>query len=261
MKHWIYPNWPAPPSIGACMTTRSGGYSAGPYGAAVGLGGLNLGEHTGDVHQVVAQNRQVIQQYVPQEPVWLEQVHSDHVLELPLAETPVTIQKPVADGVVTKHPEIVCAILTADCLPVLFCDHLGRVVGAAHAGWRGLCAGIIEKTALAHRRLADCSAPQQMAWLGPAIGPTQFEVGQEVRDAFFAAALPDEKQLTLDAFTSVSAEQYLCDLYQLAQIRLRRVHITQIYQSPLCTFSHPQHFYSYRRERITGRMATMIWLR
>lgn len=261
MKHWIYPNWPAPASIGACMTTRSGGCSVGAYGTCMGLGGLNLGGHTGDDDHAIADNRKIIQQYVPQEPIWLEQVHSDHVVELPLAGKNLTTQKPIADAVVTQHPEIVCAILTADCLPVLFCDHMGRAVGAAHAGWRGLCAGIIEKTAQAHRRLADCRAQEQMAWLGPAIGRTQFEIGQEVLDAFLAAALPDEKQITLSAFTRLSANQYLCDLYQLAQIRLHRVQVTKIYSSPLCTVSHPEHFYSYRRDRVTGRMASMIWLR
>lgn len=260
MKHWIYPNWPAPASIGACMTSRSGGCSVGPYGACTGLGGLNLGGRTGDDDHAVADNRKIIQQYIPEEPIWLEQVHSDQVLELPLAAQDLTTQNPIADAVVTQHPEKVCAILTADCLPVLFCDHMGRAVGAAHAGWRGLCAGVIEKTAQAHRRLAGCSGQQQMAWLGPAIGRTQFEVGQEVFDAFVAAALPDEQPMTLSAFTPLS-DKYFCDLYQLARIRLHRVQITQIYSSPLCTFSHPEHFYSYRRDQVTGRMASMIWLR
>lgn len=246
MTPLIYPNWPTPLSVRACMTTR--------------INQSNLLNHPDYDNHALDYKRKLIQAYVPYEPVWLNQIHSDQIVELKKAHT----QQHTADAAITKIPQLVCTISTSDCLPVLFCDRFGRAVGAAHAGWRGLCAGIVEKTAWAHRQLAECAPNEQMAWLGPAISQTHFEVGEEVRDAFIAAALPNEERVTLDAFiASSNHHKYLCDLYQLAKIRLQRAHLTEIYSTPLCTFSHADYLCSYRRDRVKGginNMTSMIWL-
>lgn len=267
-KQLLIPEWPAPSSVGAYVTTRYGGCSRAPYGivegrveAATSLAqGLNLGDHVGDDPQAVKCNRELLAQYLPSEPIWLNQIHSATVLELD-AQTKVD-ERIAADGVVTALPRTVCAVLTADCLPILFCDEAGTAVGAAHAGWRGLCAGIVENVALAHAKLAECHPLKQMAWFGPAIGAQQFEVGDDVREAFMNAALIHEKEMTAQAFNvGRCAGKWSCDLSLLATIRLARVGVKAIYLSQRCTVSDAQNFYSYRRDGVTGRMASLIWLK
>jgi copper oxidase (laccase) domain-containing protein len=181
---WIVPDWPAPVRVRALSTTRHGGVSAGPYGLADGTpGGLNLGTHVGDDPASVTMNRQRLAAHLPAMPRWLEQVHGCGVVTADGA----SVDVPQADASITTEAGHVCAIMTADCLPVLLCDAAGTVVGAAHAGWRGLCDGVIEAT-LARMAAHAGPDPQWMAWLGPAIGPTAFEVGAEVQQAFLDRA-------------------------------------------------------------------------
>lgn len=255
----VHPDWPAPTHIGALTTTRLGGYSVAPYGLDKNLpGGLNLGTHVGDDPDKVMRNRALLAQTLPNRPLWLNQVHGNDVVVLDAHSQ----LNQIADAAVTAQPHIVCAVLTADCLPVLFCDRAGRAVGAAHAGWRGLCGGVLEATALAHAGAAACAPCDQLAWLGPAIGWPKFEVGEDVFTAFMTAALASEHQATLNAFyPSANPNKKLCDLYALARIRLRRAGIKHIYGGEYCTFTQAQYFYSYRRDGVTGRMASLIWLK
>ena len=235
----IVPQWPAPQRVRALQTTRLGGVSRPPYDS------LNLGTHVGDDPLAVAANRNRLSALVPGEPVWLEQVHGTRVEQADVAGC-----APAADACVSRHPHGVCVVMTADCLPVLFCDKAGTVVAAAHAGWRGLADGVIEFTVQAMQ-----AAPADlMAWLGPAIGPQAFEVGPEVR-AIFVAHDP----AAAAAFVPQGAK-FLADLYLLARQRLAAVGVTGVYGGDLCTFSDPQRFFSYRRDGRTGRMASMIWL-
>lgn len=260
---WIVPDWPAHPRIKALATTRQGGVSDGPYGLAGGQpGGLNLGQHVGDAPEVVEQNRRILRAALPAEPVWMEQVHGTGVADLDqltAASAPV-----VADAAVASWPDRVCVVMTADCLPVLLSDARGVTVGAAHAGWRGLCGGVIERTVEAMMERLRASGqeadPTWLAWLGPAIGPSCFEVGAEVRQAFLDAAQPAELVTTAAAFVNGASEgKYLADLYALARLRLARVGCADVYGGGLCTMTDVERFYSYRRERTTGRMATLIW--
>ncbi len=238
----IQPDWPAPAGVRAISSTRVGGLSDGPYA------GLNLGSHVGDDRAVVAGNRQLLSAAaaMPQPPFWLEQVHGVQVFALPAASPePIT-----ADAAYSDRPGQVCAVMTADCLPVLFCDARGQQVAAAHAGWRGLAAGVLENT------LASFAAGAQiMAWLGPAIGPSAFEVGSEVVQQFTTS---DPRAAA--AFVQQSEHKWLADLYQLARLRLQRAGVQAIYGGDHCTFSEPELFYSYRRDGQTGRMASCIWL-
>lgn len=236
----LSPEWPAPAHVRALVTTRSGGVSGGAFAS------LNLGDHVGDDPLAVARNRAILREHLPAEPQWLKQVHTTHVA---LAETVCGV--PEADACVTTQANRVCAVLTADCLPVLLCDRDGTVVGAAHAGWRGLAAGVLEKTVAA----MEASPANLLAWLGPAIGPEAFEVGEEVRDIFVADD-PD----AADAFRPVAQGKYLADIYHLARLRLARCGMTQVYGGEFCTYRNEKRFFSYRREGITGRMASLIWL-
>ncbi|HDL6515055.1 TPA: purine nucleoside phosphorylase YfiH [Yersinia enterocolitica] len=242
MNKLILPDWPIPATVKACSTTRHGGISEFPYDS------LNLGTHVGDIAASVVANRQslVEQAGLPQMPVWLEQVHGTRVLHLDGK----TISDVQADAVYSHVAGQVCAVMTADCLPVLFCSSAGDEVAAAHAGWRGLCAGVLEQT-LAQFNAGSSSI---IAWLGPAIGPQQFEVGEEVKQAFIQI---DEQFAT--AFTP-SGSKYLADIYLLARLRLQAVGIHAIYGGDRCTVTEKQHFFSYRRDGITGRMASLIWL-
>ncbi|WP_370637447.1 peptidoglycan editing factor PgeF [Cupriavidus sp. AU9028] len=265
---WLRPDWPAPPRVRSLSTTRQGGVSAGPYGLAGGRGGgLNLGTHVGDDPAAVAANRELLARLLPAQPRWLEQVHGCEVVVAAAGDGE---GPPVADAAVSAEPGRVCAVMTADCLPVLLCDAAGTVVGAAHAGWRGLCAGVIERTV---QRMAEIAAlagnarPRWMAWLGPAIGPARFEVGAEVRDAFLRAATAAEAGDVEAAFRPASqaeggaaAGKYLADIYALARIRLRRAGCDDVHGGDACTVSDAERFYSYRRDGVTGRMATLIWL-
>lgn len=239
----ITPDWPAPARVRALSTTRSGGVSRGMYHA------LNLGDHVDDDAQAVAVNRvRLVEQcHLPEMPRWLQQVHGSEVLDLRRYRG----AQP-ADAGWTNQPRQVCAILTADCLPVLFCDDDGSVVAAAHAGWRGLVAGILEAT------LAQLPVPARrlMAWFGPAISQAAFEVGAEVRDTFITQD-PQSK----DCFVvAADPEKYRADLYELARRRLRRQGLTAIYGGEYCSYSDPQRFFSYRRDGICGRMASLIWI-
>lgn len=237
---WIIPDWPAPAAVRACVTTREGGVSLAPYTS------LNLGNHVGDVPAHVAQNRARVRAALPTEPLWLKQTHGLQVANAAQAQA-----ETEADASVARQPDQVCAVMTADCLPVLFCDQAGTVVGAAHAGWRGLADGILEQTVAA----MQVPPGQIMAWLGPAIGSDKFEVGEDVL-AVFVADLPD----ALAAFQTIKPDKWLADIYQLARLRLARLGVHQVYGGGLCTYTDATRFYSYRRDGVTGRMASLIWL-
>lgn len=229
MTDVLRPDWPAPSNVKALVTTRAHG---------------NLAHHVGEQKSAMAA-RVALRARLPSEPAWLNQVHGTRCVaaESALPDTE-------ADASMTRTPGVVCAVLTADCLPVLLCDEAGTVVAAAHAGWRGLLAGVIEATV---QEMA--TAPESlMAWLGPAIGPSAFEVGDEVRAAFVAA------DAGAAAFVARSEGKWLCDLYALARQRLAALGITRVFGGDRCTFSEAEIFFSYRRERETGRMASLIWL-
>lgn len=240
MREWIVPEWPAPHGVQALSTTRRGGVSEGGYHS------LNLGDHVGDQPAHVAENRARVAAHLPAAPLWLSQVHGVRVVDAALAA-----DGEQADAALVRIPGRVCAVMTADCLPVLFCHRGGQVVAAAHAGWRGLAGGVLEAT------LAAMAVPgnEVMAWLGPAIGPTAFEVGDDVRTAF-AGADP----AAASAFAAATPGKWLADLYALARLRLRRCGVTAIYGGDRCTVSEPGLFFSHRRDRVTGRMASLIWL-
>ncbi|CAI0973107.1 Laccase domain protein yfiH [Serratia proteamaculans] len=242
MDPLILPDWPLPAGVKACSTTRHGGVSLPPYDS------LNLGTHVGDEERAVADNRQrlVAGASLPQMPVWLEQVHGTRVVRLD-GQTPTDLQ---ADAVYSNVPGQVCAVMTADCLPVLFYSQAGDEVAAAHAGWRGLCNGVLEQTLAAFAAQPGSIS----AWLGPAIGPQQFEVGPEVRAAFIAV-----DAVAAAAFTP-QGDKFLADIYLLARQRLQRAGIHSIYGGDRCTVSEISHFFSYRRDGITGRLASLIWL-
>jgi len=254
LEHCIIPNWPAPQNVRTLQTTRNGGYSATPYAS------LNLGDHVGDAPLTVERNRMLLQSLLPSEPVWLKQVHGTV-----MADAGQTTCWPQADACITTHPGAVCVVMTADCLPVLLCDEQGSVVAAAHAGWRGLCDGVIEQTV----RAMNVPPPSLMAWLGPAIGPHAFEVGEEVRAAFVAqqpeaaaAFIPSPRPLAGEggALAPGEGNKWLADIYQLARQRLHALGITRIYGGDLCTHTDHQRFFSYRRDGQTGRMGTFIWI-
>ena len=238
--HLIIPDWPAPKNVRALQTTRNLGVSVAPYDS------LNLGDHVGDAPMNVARNRMLLSPLLPSEPVWLEQVHGTLVVNADMASC-----LPQADACIARHRESVCVVMTADCLPVLLCDKQGSVVGAAHAGWKGLAAGVIEATVE-----TMSIAPQElMAWLGPAISQDAFEVGEEVRDIFVAA-----QPQALSAFIPGLHGKWFADIYALARMRLNALGITQIYGGDFCTFHERGRFFSYRRDGVTGRMGTFIWL-
>lgn len=247
----ILPDWiGAPSNIGAFSTSRRAGFSRPPYDDGAGGGGLNLGRHVGDVSEHVEQNRLLLQSLLPAQPAWLTQVHGTTVVDASDAA-----DAPHADASITNKPGVVCAIQTADCLPVLFCDVAGGVVGAAHAGWRGLANGVLEQTVSAMRIMG---ATEILAWRGPAIGPEQFEVGEDVLKAF-AARNPK----TEAAFKPMDhrPDKYLADIYQLAGILLSRHGVQEIFGGGMCTVSDARRFYSYRRDKVTGRMASFIWIK
>lgn len=240
---FIQPQWPAPANVKALQTTRVGGVSKGAYAS------LNLGAHVQDNPIAVAANRQLLSAYLPSEPVWVNQVHGVNVID---ASASGCLEH--ADAAYSRKPNVVCVTMTADCLPVLLCDQAGTVVAAAHAGWRGLCDGVIEAT------VAKMQVPvsEILAWLGPAIGPKAFEVGDEVRSQFIAKDAQAEH-----AFVT-HGDKWLCNLYLIAQQRLQRLGVTQIYGAGInedfCTYSDEARFFSYRRDNMTGRMASIIWL-
>ena len=236
----IHPQWPAPNNVKALVSTRLGGASKGPFES------LNLGTHVGDDLQTVNLNRQNLEQHLPQAPMWLNQVHGIDVIRG-------SDYSRVCDGDASMSQSVnqVCAVMTADCLPVLFCDEHGTQVAAAHAGWRGLVDGVLEAT------VATFEQPSQViAWLGPAIGPDAFEVGDDVRDVFCA----QHDQAAAHFKPSVNPNKWLADLYGLARMRLSLVGVSQVYGGDFCTYHDAKRFFSYRRDGQTGRMAACIWL-
>ncbi len=237
----LRPDWDLPAGVGALLTTRAGGRSVGPFAS------FNLGGHVGDDPLAVAANRARLRSFLPAEPLWLNQVHGAAVADADGSEG-----VPEADAALARISRCVCAVLTADCLPVLLCDDDASVVAAAHAGWRGLVAGVLENTV----REMGVPPHRLRAWLGPAIGPEVFEVGDEVRVAFVAAD-PDAAK----AFVARPvAGKWLADLFVLARRRLVAAGVTRISGGGMCTVSAPQRFYSYRRDGVTGRFASMVWL-
>jgi YfiH family protein len=238
-ESWYCPDWPAPAGVRALQTTRCGGVSQAPWQS------LNLGDHVGDRPEDVAANRARLATVLPSQPCWLRQVHGVTVFDADSAP-----HAPEADAVMSRQAGRVCAVMTADCLPVLFCDRSGSVVAAAHAGWRGLRAGVLEAT------IAAMAVPPShlMAWLGPAIGAASFEVGAEVREAFVA-----DDPAADAAFVAGVGGRYLADLYQLARQRLQRAGVTDIHGGERCTLQDSERYFSYRRDGVTGRMATLIW--
>ena len=248
----IRPTWPAPAPIHALVTTRQGGVSLAPYDA------LNLGEHVGDESARVIANRQLLRKYLPAEPIWLKQTHSIQV-STPDSRSQFSSKPYEADAAVTNIPEEVLVIMTADCLPVLLSDDDGTVIGAAHAGWRGLCDGVLESTVSEMLKLSNqTSAINFMAWLGPAIGPESFEVGEDVVGRFQECGLHDMQHCFLPIPNKPG--KFLADLYQLARDRLKRVGVNSIFGGDLCTVMDQEQFFSYRRDGVTGRFASLIWI-
>lgn len=243
-NNWILPDWPAPPTVRALITTRAGGVSRGAYA------GLNLGLSSGDDIEAVTRNRASLRQWLPAEPLWLRQVHGTTVAEADAMEG-----NPEADAAVARRTGTVCAALTADCLPLLMCDEAGTVVAAAHAGWRGLSSGVIERTL----RVMDRPPEALLAYLGPAIGPAAYEVGAEVREAFVAADRGGDPEAEA-AFTPGKPGKFYADLYALARRRLARSGVVRVYGGGYCTYTERERFYSYRRDGATGRMASLIWI-
>lgn len=240
MADLLFPDWPAPARVRVVQTTRAGGCSPAPWHS------FNLGDHVGDAAANVAANRATLRRLLPGEPLWLQQVHGIVVADADHVSSSV-----VADAACARLAGKVCAVMTADCLPVLFCDRAGSVVAAAHAGWRGLQAGVLEAT------LTKMAVPpgQVMVWLGPAIGPERFEVGDEVRAAFLA-----HDPLAATAFRAGQPGKWLADIYALARQRLQAAGVQSISGGQCCTVNEPEQFFSYRRDGVTGRMASLIWL-
>lgn len=231
MAEFLIPDWPAPANVRALVTTRALG---------------NLAGHVGDDPNVVAANRARLRQHLPVAPIWLSQVHGTRCVEARSA-----MAGTEADALFACGGEAVCAVLTADCLPILLCDEAGTVVAAAHAGWRGLAAGVIEATVAA----MSVSRERLLAWMGPAIGPSAFEVGEDVRAAF---TIGDPGAAV--AFEARSGGKWSCNLYALARRRLNAMGIECVFGGDRCTFTEHEFFFSYRREGRTGRMASLVWI-
>ncbi|MGF6757927.1 peptidoglycan editing factor PgeF [Paraburkholderia sp. GAS42] len=264
----LQPAWRVSPRVRALVTTRNGGVSLPPFGrwkdGVDQPGGLNLGRRAGDDPAAVEINRARLLALTGASAAWLEQIHGAEVVNA--ADVLAGAQQgaaPVrADASVTGQPGTMCIVMIADCMPVLLCDANGRAVGAAHAGWRGLAAGIVEKTAMRVADLAGSGIEGLHAYLGPSIGPTAFEVGADVRDAFMKGVDGAQRDATSRAFVprAEAAGKYFADLPALARIRLNQMGITQITDANACTVTERERFYSYRRDSETGRMAAMIWL-
>jgi YfiH family protein len=239
---WIVPDWPAPARVQAAATLRTGGVSEGPFAS------LNLGTHVGDAAAAVAENRRLLKAalQLPAEPAWLNQVHGTSVVVANSQNPP-----PRADASVAHGPGQVCVVMTADCLPVLFCDRAGTRVAAAHAGWRGLAGGVLGATI----RALDVPPSQLLAWLGPAIEQEAFEVGGEVREQFLALDAGNSA-----AFQSNARDRWQADLYQLARNELARLGVNDVHGGDLRVYADEKRFFSYRRNPRTGRMGTLIWL-
>jgi len=262
MSAWLTPDWPAPARVRALVTTRGaigdaahvtadvtadGGASSGRYAS------FNLGVHVGDEAAAVAANRARLRALLPAEPLWLSQVHGTQVADADaiFATAGVPNKPPEADAAVAREPGSVLAILTADCLPVLLCDRQGSVVAAAHAGWRGLAEGVLESAV----RAMDVPAAGILAWLGPAIGPQAYEVGGDVVEAFVRRDPAAEQ-----AFSPRAGGKFFADLYALARQRLAAAGVRAVSGGGACTYSEPTRYFSYRRDGMTGRMASLVWM-
>ena len=252
----LWPAWPdLPANVGALASTRDGGVSAGPYGDGKGGGGLNLGLHVADDEACVRANRERLAAWLPGVPAWIAQVHGAAVVDA----AAVGPGQPTctADASIATLPGVVCAILTADCLPLLFADLDGKVVGAAHAGWRGLAGGVLGQTVAAMRA---AGAGEITAWMGPAIGAAAFEVGQDVIDAF-TEALPGAPTRACFVDYPGRPGKYLADMFTLARLMLAQDGVTRVHGGGICTASAPERFYSHRRDGVSGRQASLIWLK
>ncbi|SFW33511.1 peptidoglycan editing factor PgeF [Nitrosovibrio sp. Nv17] len=247
MNDWIVPDWPAPANVRALFTTRNGGIGSGPYAS------FNLGDHVGDDPGTVRHHRAQLRRMLPGEPAWLRQAHGTTAVDIDSRDPAAPCD---GDAAFSRRAGGVCGVLVADCLPILLCSHAGTLVGAIHAGWRGLAGGIVEQT-ISDMRRADPSGAPIMAWLGPAIGPARFEVGEDVHLAFAAG---DGRSAS--AFRSHPTEggKWLADIFLLARQRLARAGVTAIHGGGVCTFDNPDAFFSHRRDGRTGRMAALIWL-
>ncbi|MDB2705533.1 peptidoglycan editing factor PgeF [Pseudomonadota bacterium] len=241
-NQFIHPDWPAPKNIQAISTTRNGGFSQGPFDS------LNLGSHVGDTLSTVLKNRYSLleQASLPEPPRWLNQVHSSQLISANDWQGDDS-----ADAIVSSQENQVCAVMTADCLPILLCNTQGDHIAAIHAGWRGLSSGILENTL----QQFNCEPSEVIAWFGPAIGPDKFEVGLDVVEAFTR-----NSSLAHKAFKQVGESHYLADIYLLARQKLIAYGTHAIFGGTHCTASEPEHFFSYRRDGTTGRMASMIWI-
>jgi len=239
-EDWIVPDWPVPARVRALITTRNGGSSTGPYSC------MNVSLGVGDEHASVAANRRLLTQFLPAEPNWLNQVHGISVVDAQTVTHPVE-----ADASIATSPGCVSVVMVADCLPILIADRTGSIVAAAHAGWRGLAAGVIENTV----RTLDTPPRNLLAYMGPAIGPSAFEVGKEVRDAFVAV-----DQAAQIAFQPHKPGKWLADLSLLARQRLSKLGLLNVYGGAQCTYSDPRRFFSHRRDKVSGRMAALIWI-
>lgn len=249
----LQPDWPAPQCVRALVTTRTGGHSAPPFDS------FNLAEHVDDEPENVRKNRFQLRDILPSEPVWLNQVHSNRVVNAGAVQGKVD-----ADGSFTIEANIVSVVMTADCLPVLVCNKQGNAVAALHAGWRGLLDGILEQGVEQLCQAVSCHARDLLVWLGPAIGPTAFEVGGEVREAFVQKAStvnPASVSLIEQCFQPANVEnKWFADIYQLARVRLSMFGVENFYGGNYCTYNDKENFYSYRRDGKTGRMASLIWI-
>jgi YfiH family protein len=241
-REWLLPDWDVSPRVRAFVTTRAGGASAGEYGS------MNLGSGSGDDPGNVARNRLIVREHLPSLPRWMKQVHGTAVADLdPTGDAEV----PVADAAVASTPGRVGVVLTADCMPLFLADEAGTRVAVAHAGWRGMAAGVIENTV----RAMDIAPRKLRAWMGPTIGPAAFEVGPEVREAF----LKEDAQSD-GAFRSHKPGKYMADLYALARRRLARAGVERVHGGGFCTYTEAQRFFSYRRVQASGRMGAFIWI-
>jgi len=265
----ILPEWNAPENIKSLQTTRHEGCSKVPFDT------FNLAEHVDDSIHDVKKNRQKLVELLPSEPIWLNQVHSNQVVEASLSAFGTA-----ADGSYTMQSNVVSVVMTADCLPVLICNRQGNGVAAIHAGWRGLVNGILEQGVKKLLNASQCQPEDLLVWLGPAIGPEMFEVGDEVRQAFLYKELdnsPDKASISkcfIPANSASSLEQmnsppvdtlalkrkWLANIYQLARIRLSSIGVENFFGGTYCTYKENDRFYSYRRDGKTGRMASLIWI-
>ena len=249
----IRPDWTGLPSnVRAFTTTRNGGFSVGAFGGDIGHGGLNLGDHVGDESSAVVNNRRQLNKYLPSNAIFLSQIHGNIAIDVAKASS-----GDAADASFSSEKSLVCAVLTADCLPVLFADTQGTVVAAAHAGWRGLASGILQETV---QKMRSCGGDEIIAWLGPAIGPSQFEVGPDVLQAFCGVVNNAADYFIPKQVGNAGDEKYLADIYGLARAVLLSEGIDRVSGGLHCTVTESDNFYSYRRDGVTGRMASVIWM-